>query len=101
MFPYAVTKSALARELQHRPIIMYFHPWEFDPEQPRIKLNILNSFRHYVGLNTNRRKFLNLLEDFDFTTIYDVTQEAMKSNTISNFTLEPYESRLAMSAGSS
>jgi hypothetical protein len=48
---------------------MYFHPWEFDPEQPKVKLPLLKRFRHYVGLNNNKKKFIRLLDDFEFITI--------------------------------
>lgn len=101
LFPYAVTKSAITQELQTRPVIMYFHPWEFDPEQPRVKLPMFKSFRHYVGLNSNRHKFLTLLEDFEFTTIYEIAQKALVNNTVAEFALSPYESRIALSPGSS
>jgi len=38
-------------------MIMYFHPWEFDPEQPRVKdVRFSYSFRHYVGLETTLLK---------------------------------------------
>ena len=30
--------------------MLYFHPWEFDPDQPRLPLKALSRFRTYVGL---------------------------------------------------
>ncbi len=69
MLPYQFTKSALQRDLKKDAVVMYFHPWEFDAAQPRVKLGLLKTFRHYVGLNSNREKFLNLINDFEFTTI--------------------------------
>ncbi|XGC79503.1 XrtA system polysaccharide deacetylase [Bdellovibrio bacteriovorus] len=69
MLPYALTKAALKKDLQKSPAIMYFHPWEFDPGQPRMALPPLKRFRHYVGLNSNRGKFIQLLNDFEFTTM--------------------------------
>ena len=69
MFPYALIKSSLAQTLKNDSFVMYFHPWEFDPEQPKVGLSKFKKFRHYVGLGSNRKKFLNLLNDFEFTTI--------------------------------
>ncbi|UOF01841.1 XrtA system polysaccharide deacetylase [Bdellovibrio reynosensis] len=69
MLPYALTKAALRKDLEKGPALMYFHPWEFDPGQPRVKLPPLKRFRHYVGLNSNREKFVQLLNDFEFTTM--------------------------------
>lgn len=48
------------------PIMIYVHPWEFDPEQPRIKVHAARRFKHYVNLETNREKFARLLQDFKF-----------------------------------
>ena len=53
---------------------MYFHPWEFDPDKPRIGLTGIKKFRHYVGLRSNREKFKKLLNDFNFTTIENLIQ---------------------------
>lgn len=69
MLPYSLTKHALNLDLQSDSVVMYFHPWEFDPEQPQMNLGLVKTFRHYVGLNANREKFLNLLNDFEFVTI--------------------------------
>jgi hypothetical protein len=32
------------------------HPWEFDPEQPRINVGGLSKFRHYVNLSKTASK---------------------------------------------
>ena len=36
--------------------MLYFHPWEFDPDQARLPLRRLSSFRTYVGLGNSREK---------------------------------------------
>ena len=64
-FPITVTKyftSSLKKKSE--PILFYFHPWEFDDEQPRI--NSLNPFlklRHYFGLKKNFIKLNTILSD--------------------------------------
>lgn len=46
-------------------IIMYFHPWEFDPNQPKIKkIRLTNKIRHYYGIKYCGRKFEKLLNYF-------------------------------------
>lgn len=41
---------------------MYFHPWEFDPNQPKIKdIKFSYRFRHYAGLNSNYEKLDKLI----------------------------------------
>ena len=71
-FPYFINKHFIKAELKRRNIMMYFHPWEFDSEQPRQKLGILKKTRHYIGLNRNRKKFENLLDDFSFQTLNEM-----------------------------
>lgn len=74
MLPYSIIKSSLTQTLKHESLVMYFHPWEFDPDQPRIGLTGIKKFRHYVGLRSNREKFKKLLNDFNFTTIENLIQ---------------------------
>ncbi|MFC1809139.1 XrtA system polysaccharide deacetylase [Candidatus Omnitrophota bacterium] len=59
--------AGMARALnkQGYPLIIYLHPWEFDPGQPKVKSSWLNSFRHYVNLKTTEHKLRRLLEQID------------------------------------
>lgn len=59
-----------------RPFIFYVHPWEVDPEQPRLPLaSRLSRFRHYVHLASTERKLARLLERFAFAPMRDVIAE--------------------------
>ncbi|NWG70995.1 MAG: DUF3473 domain-containing protein [Parvularculaceae bacterium] len=63
--PYAATSRliAAAERTLKGPVIFYFHPWEIDPDQPRIKNAPLKSrLRHYVNLGAMERKLERLLE---------------------------------------
>ncbi len=71
LFPYAMTRKLLKRASKNGPVILYFHPWEFDEGQPKVDLPRWRRFRHYVGLSKNRAKFLRLINDFEFTTVED------------------------------
>jgi polysaccharide deacetylase family protein (PEP-CTERM system associated) len=52
---------------ENRPVIVYLHPWEFDPEQPRIKgAGFGNTFRHYFNLKKTANKLDNLLTNLAF-----------------------------------
>ncbi len=63
LLPYAVSNLAVTRvNRDARPAIFYFHPWEIDPEQPRIDAAPLKSrLRHYTNLEAMRPKLLKLL----------------------------------------
>lgn len=52
-----------------RPFTTYLHPWEFDPEQPRIRAGRLRSFRHYVNLRRTESRLVRLMRDFSFGTM--------------------------------
>jgi hypothetical protein len=50
-----------------RPAVVYLHPWEFDPGQPRVPgLGLLRAFRHRVGIGRTARKLVALLREFRF-----------------------------------
>jgi len=53
--------------------MVHIHPWELDPDQPRINsISRKSRFRHYVNLDKTESKFKKLLSDFRFSAISDV-----------------------------
>lgn len=73
-FPYDLSKSLIdrARETSSGPVIFYFHPWEIDPAQPRIKAASLKArFRHYLNLSHTERKLKRLLGEYTWGRIDD------------------------------
>jgi polysaccharide deacetylase family protein (PEP-CTERM system associated) len=47
---------------KHKAYVMYLHPWEFDPEQPRPKQATgLPAFRHYLNLDKTYRRLRKLI----------------------------------------
>jgi polysaccharide deacetylase family protein (PEP-CTERM system associated) len=73
LFPTALLTSAIAsvNRRDGEPLVLYVHPWEFDPEQPRPPMPLAHRFRHYVGLAGATRKLETLLRQFRFTSIED------------------------------
>ncbi|MBN2379592.1 DUF3473 domain-containing protein [candidate division WOR-3 bacterium] len=72
-YPYGMTKLFLTRcRREGRPIVFYLHPWELDPDQPRLNLPFYNRIRHYYNLDKIEYRLNRLLEDFSFTTIREV-----------------------------
>ncbi len=73
LFPVALIKGALkSLNRAGEPVMVYFHPWEIDPDQPRIKAGLKSRFRHYVNLNKTVGKVRVLLENLDFAPMADV-----------------------------
>jgi polysaccharide deacetylase family protein (PEP-CTERM system associated) len=70
LFPYALTRHALQRiNAAGRPFAAYLHPWELDPDQPRLRPGRLRAFRHYVNLKRTESRLVRLLRDFRFGTL--------------------------------
>jgi polysaccharide deacetylase family protein (PEP-CTERM system associated) len=67
LLPYPVFRAALRRfhTQSRQPSFFYFHPWEIDPQQPRIRgLRIKSKIRHYLNLNRTDARLRRLLTDF-------------------------------------
>jgi len=66
LYPYSFFRTLTSSYLKKNDyMIMYFHPWEFDPEQPRVKdVKFSYSFRHYVGLETTLSKLDKFISQF-------------------------------------
>ncbi|HEX2829545.1 MAG TPA: XrtA system polysaccharide deacetylase [Burkholderiales bacterium] len=67
LMPYPVSRWLLARvnDVDRRPAVFYFHPWEIDPAQPRIPgVGAKTRFRHYVNLSRMEARLKRLFGDF-------------------------------------
>nr|WP_202819701.1 XrtA system polysaccharide deacetylase [Thaumasiovibrio occultus] len=77
LYPYALTRYFIRAFLKStgQPYSFYCHPWEFDPDQPRVKgIGFTAALRHYLNLSQTEPRFARLLDDFDWSTIRDVYQ---------------------------
>jgi len=73
LFPYAASKAFLKKlERRGTTVVMYLHPWEIDPEQPRMDGPWLSRVRHYINLHKTENRLICLLQDFRFAPIREV-----------------------------
>ena len=73
LYPYWLSKMGLKQiNRQQKPFIFYLHPWEIDPEQPRIAASWFSRFRHYNNLDKCEARLRNLMTDFQFGTTWEV-----------------------------
>ena len=67
VLPYGFSRWAI-RQVNHsdgRPAVFYFHPWEIDPDQPRVSAAPLKSkLRHYTNLDGMAGKLRQLVGEF-------------------------------------
>lgn len=77
LFPAALVMHAIQaiNTKERQPVIVYFHPWEIDPQQPRIKAGVKSSFRHYLNLERMEQKIRHLLDNFHFSPVMEILSE--------------------------
>lgn len=75
LFPYRLTAHAFHKlNREGHPGIFYLHPWEFDPQQPRINAPALSRFRHYRNLQKTESRFRRLLQTFRFAPLIELVR---------------------------
>lgn len=73
LFPLCITKLAIKKMNRSGwPAVLYLHPWEFDPDQPRHALGGLKTFRHYINLKKTNLRLKALLQAYSFGTMKEL-----------------------------
>jgi polysaccharide deacetylase family protein (PEP-CTERM system associated) len=82
ILPYEWTRWGISRvnRFERRPTIFYLHPWEIDPDQPRLKAGMLSRFRHYRNLAETEPRLRQLLSDFQFGPMSAVLKRAVAAS---------------------
>ncbi|PXX90733.1 polysaccharide deacetylase family protein [Marinobacter vulgaris] len=76
LFPYWFSRWGLGSiNRQGQPFVFYLHPWEVDPEQPRLNVKWFSRFRHYNNLDVCEQRLDQLLGQFRFTAMSDVLRD--------------------------
>jgi len=69
ILPWWYTEAGIRRaQSEGLPLIVYVHPWEIDPEQPRISGRLRSRLRHYTNLSRAYDRVDKLLSSFQFTS---------------------------------
>ena len=67
LLPPATLASAIRQRLRAaRPVGLYLHPWEFDPDHPRVRFRPLAMLTHYANLRSTEPKLRQLMREFRF-----------------------------------
>ncbi len=77
LFPLFMTQWAIAQMKSYcDPAVpmLYFHPWEFDAEQEKLPLRMLNRIRTYIGIKRNRERLCTLIEKHQFSRAIDIVR---------------------------
>jgi hypothetical protein len=84
MLPYRYTSAGIRRlnQDENQPACIYFHPWEIDPDQPRLASGLIARLRTYSGVKGMIHKLDRLLTEFQFSTLSGVYGEVSRSAAI-------------------
>jgi polysaccharide deacetylase family protein (PEP-CTERM system associated) len=76
IYPLALTRWSVSRlnDRESMPAIVYIHPWELDPEQPRVRAPWPSRFRHYTGLRSTAPKLRELMSRFRFGPLREIVE---------------------------
>jgi len=74
IFPFGVTRWAVRRlnQRDRMPANVYLHPWEVDPDQPRIAAPLKSRLRHYTNLSKTESRLRDLLKRYRFGSMQRV-----------------------------
>jgi len=77
--PYAWTKWGIDRvnRVERQPVVFYLHPWELDPDQPRLASGMVSRARTYRGLEGMTEKLERLLKEFSFSSLAAVYEDRL------------------------
>lgn len=95
VLPYGFSRWAIRQvnRAEGRPAVFYFHPWEVDPDQPRVGHAPLRSrVRHYTGLAKMAGKLSELVHEFAWGRMDAIARrEALRAEDIPGLVREPAE----------
>jgi polysaccharide deacetylase family protein (PEP-CTERM system associated) len=86
LLPYGLTAWAIRRinKKENQPAMAYLHPWEIDPNQPRIPSPWRSRFRHYQNLHSTEEKLIRLLQDFSWAPVSQVLSSSLADGNLNN-----------------
>lgn len=81
ILPYWWTRWGIERvnQQERRPAIFYLHPWEIDPDQPRLRAGRLGMFRHYRNIQQTEQRLRQLLTDFRFDAMEAIVAQVRRA----------------------
>jgi polysaccharide deacetylase family protein (PEP-CTERM system associated) len=84
LLPMRYTRWAFNRVREHdaASAFIYFHPWEIDPKQPRLKARWRSRLRHYYNLHKMEPRLRELLRRGRFAPLHDVLEAQMARNPL-------------------
>jgi len=83
ILPFSYTRRAFRRvnDVELQPAIVYFHPWDIDPGQPRLEVPMRSRLRHYTNLSCMRKRIELLLQNYEFVPLCDLLAKTVTGSS--------------------
>ncbi len=79
LYPYFVSRANMrAVSKQQRAVVFYLHPWELDPDHPRVAFYWKARLTHYANLKATEPRLRRLLTDFSFCPLREIAMQMRK-----------------------
>lgn len=74
LLPWAYIRWGMRRvtRTEGQPVVVYVHPWEIDPAQPRLPCGALTRLRHYRNLDKTEDRLTALCNEFRFASLRQI-----------------------------
>lgn len=90
LLPQIYTRLGLQRvQREGLPSVIYIHPWEIDPDQPRLAGRLSSRLRHYTNLSRTLERFQSVLQAGSYTSF----RESGLADSAKDFDLYAYKQR--------
>ena len=92
ILPYWFTKNAFRKRLAAgKTTMFYLHPWECDPDHPRVAMERKAKLTHYARLSKTAPYVDMLLRDFRFDTVSRVVRDYTANHDLRSLTTDMLE----------
>jgi len=90
ILPMWYTRWGLARirKREKEGAVVYLHPWELDPDQPRLEGRWRSRLRHYLNLRSMEKRLTELLAHATLVPMYDFLQAHLAQGSLPPYSLE-------------
>ncbi len=90
LLPQIYTRLGLRRvQREGLPSVIYIHPWEIDPDQPRLAGRLSSRLRHYTNLSRTLERFQSVLQAGSYTSF----RESGLADSAKDFDLYAHKQR--------
>lgn len=89
LLPYALTRRGMRSRIEAgRATMFYIHPWEYDPDHPRVPMERKARITHYTRLSKTLPYTDRLLRDFRFGTVSEMVRDHESRNDVRTVSLD-------------